>query len=147
MLDVNQLSEKNCLRPGCSSACQWIVGNEVFSINVRAEAERLQLRSSMGNGKTWSRPFRLSICLVGSAAVISFALDLEMELIADGEWPSCTSRVAIFCADIVINHPVQGSCAEVMMIALTRLDRALRDEPAQLIASDFSRENRLCQEV
>jgi hypothetical protein len=31
MLDVNQLSEKGCLRPGCSSACQWIVGNEVTS--------------------------------------------------------------------------------------------------------------------
>ena len=34
-----------------------------------------------------------------------------------------------------INHPVQGSSAEVMMIALTRLDKALRDEPAQLIAT------------
>jgi DNA polymerase I-like protein with 3'-5' exonuclease and polymerase domains len=30
---------------------------------------------------------------------------------------------------------VQGSSAEVMQIALTRLDRALRDEPAQLIAT------------
>ena len=34
-----------------------------------------------------------------------------------------------------VNHPVQGSSAEVMQIALTRLDRALRDEPAQLIAT------------
>src|SRR5262249_24476966 len=34
-----------------------------------------------------------------------------------------------------INHPVQGSSAEVMMIALTRLDEVLRDEPAQLIAT------------
>ena len=34
-----------------------------------------------------------------------------------------------------INHPVQGSSAEVMMIALTRLDKVLRDEPAQLIAT------------
>jgi len=34
-----------------------------------------------------------------------------------------------------INHPVQGSSAEVMMIALSRLDKALRDEPAQLIAT------------
>jgi hypothetical protein len=42
-LDVNQLSEKGCLRPGCSSTCRWIVGNEVVSLNVRAEAERLHL--------------------------------------------------------------------------------------------------------
>ena len=34
-----------------------------------------------------------------------------------------------------VNHPVQGSSAEVMMIALTRLDRALRNEPARLIAT------------
>ena len=44
MLDVNQLSEKGCLRPGCSSTCRWIVGNEVVSINLRAETERLHLR-------------------------------------------------------------------------------------------------------
>jgi hypothetical protein len=43
LLDVNQLSEKGCLRPGCSSTCRWIVGNEVVSLNVRAEAERLHL--------------------------------------------------------------------------------------------------------
>jgi hypothetical protein len=24
MLDVNQLSEMGCLRPGCSSVCRWI---------------------------------------------------------------------------------------------------------------------------
>jgi DNA polymerase I len=34
-----------------------------------------------------------------------------------------------------VNHPVQGSSAEVMQIALTRLDRALRDESAQIIAT------------
>ena len=35
-----------------------------------------------------------------------------------------------------VNHPVQGSCAEVMQIALTRLDQALRDEPdVQIIAT------------
>jgi hypothetical protein len=44
MLDINQLSEKGCLRPGCTSTCQWIDGNDVFSINARAEAERLHLR-------------------------------------------------------------------------------------------------------
>jgi hypothetical protein len=53
MLDVNQLSEKGCLRPGCSSTCQWIVGNEVVSINLRAEAERLHLSYAVrvGNGE------------------------------------------------------------------------------------------------
>ena len=34
-----------------------------------------------------------------------------------------------------INHPVQGSSAEVMQIALTRLDQALRNEPVQIIAT------------
>jgi hypothetical protein len=43
MLDVNQLSAKGCLRSGCSSACQWIVDNEIFSINLRAEAGRVHL--------------------------------------------------------------------------------------------------------
>jgi hypothetical protein len=52
-LDVNQLSEKGCLRPGCSSTCQWIVNNEVFSIYLRAEAERMYLRytARVGNGE------------------------------------------------------------------------------------------------
>jgi hypothetical protein len=43
VLDVNQLSEKGCLRPGWSSTCQWTNGNEVASINLLAEAERLHL--------------------------------------------------------------------------------------------------------
>jgi hypothetical protein len=43
MLDVNQLSEKGCLRPGWSGACPWIGGNWVASINLRAEADRLHL--------------------------------------------------------------------------------------------------------
>jgi hypothetical protein len=53
MLDVNQLSEKGCLRPGWTSTCQWINGNEVFSINLRAEAERLHLSYTvrMGGGE------------------------------------------------------------------------------------------------
>ena len=53
MLDVNQLSEMGCLRPGCSSTCRWIVGNEVVSLNVRAEAERLSLSYTVrvGNGE------------------------------------------------------------------------------------------------
>jgi hypothetical protein len=49
-LDVNQLSEKGCLRPGCSSTCRWIVGNEVVSLNVRAEAERVYLRYTLQVG-------------------------------------------------------------------------------------------------
>ena len=43
MLDVDQLSKTGCLRPGSSSTCQWIDGNEVASINLRAEAKRLCL--------------------------------------------------------------------------------------------------------
>ena len=53
MLDVNQLSEKGCLRPGCSSTCRWITGNEVVSINLRAEAGRVHLSYTVrvGNGE------------------------------------------------------------------------------------------------
>jgi hypothetical protein len=40
MLDVNQLSEMGCLK----STCQWTDGSEVFSIKLRAQAERLHLR-------------------------------------------------------------------------------------------------------
>jgi hypothetical protein len=50
MLDVNQLSEKGCLRSGCSSTCQWILGNEVASINLRAEADRLHLSYTLPIG-------------------------------------------------------------------------------------------------
>ena len=50
MLDVNQLSEKGCLRPGCSSTCQWTDDNEVISINLRAEAERVRLAYAVRAG-------------------------------------------------------------------------------------------------
>ena len=39
MLDVDQLAKKGCLRPGWSGTCQWTDGNEVASINLRAEAK------------------------------------------------------------------------------------------------------------
>ena len=42
-LDVNQLSEMGCLRPGRSSTCQWTDGREGASIQLRAEAELLHL--------------------------------------------------------------------------------------------------------
>ena len=50
MLDVNQLAERGCLQPGCSSTCQWADGNEVVSINLRAEAERLRLSYAVRAG-------------------------------------------------------------------------------------------------
>ena len=40
---MNYLSAMGCLQPGWSSTCQWILGNEVASINLRAEAEQLHL--------------------------------------------------------------------------------------------------------
>ena len=49
-LDVNQLSEKGCLRPGWSGTCQWINNNEVTVINLRAEAERLCLSYALRVG-------------------------------------------------------------------------------------------------
>jgi hypothetical protein len=53
MLDVNQLREKGCLRPGCSSTCQWTDGNEVLAAEVKgpqvrvAEFERDPRRRAM----------------------------------------------------------------------------------------------------
>jgi DNA polymerase-1 len=57
--------------------------------------------------------------------------------------PEDIDEDAPFYADIIsgfhgayaVNHPVQGSSAEVMQIALTRLDQALRNEPVQIIAT------------
>ena len=53
MLDVNQLSEKSCLRTGSSGTCQWVLGNEIFSINLRFEAEGLHLSYTVrvGDGR------------------------------------------------------------------------------------------------
>jgi DNA polymerase I-like protein with 3'-5' exonuclease and polymerase domains len=53
----------------------------------------------------------------------------------DEDEPFYADKLIGFHGAYAVNHPVQGSCAEVMMIALTRLDKALRDEPAQLIAT------------
>ena len=43
MLDIDQLREMGCLRPGWSGACQWTDGIEVASINLRTEVKRLHL--------------------------------------------------------------------------------------------------------
>jgi hypothetical protein len=53
MLDINQLREKGCLRPGWSGACQWTDGNKVCSINLSADSERLHLsyKVRVGDGR------------------------------------------------------------------------------------------------
>ena len=48
VLDVNRLSKKGCLRPGCFSVCRW--GDEVVSVNLRAEADRVHLYYTMQVG-------------------------------------------------------------------------------------------------
>ena len=53
----------------------------------------------------------------------------------DEDAPFYADAISGFRGAYAINHPVQGSSAEVMQIALTRLDQALRDLPAQLIAT------------
>jgi DNA polymerase I len=53
----------------------------------------------------------------------------------DEDAPFYTDEISGFRGAYAVNHPVQGSCAEVMQIALTRLDQALRDEPVELIAT------------
>ena len=53
----------------------------------------------------------------------------------DEDAPFYADAISGFRGAYAINHPVQGSSAEVMQIALTRLDRALRNEPVQIIAT------------
>jgi hypothetical protein len=58
------LSEKGCLRPGWSGACQWSDGNEVFSINLRAEGKRLHLSYPVRVGVREWRPVTDTIAIV-----------------------------------------------------------------------------------
>ena len=53
----------------------------------------------------------------------------------DEDTPFYEDVIVGFHGSYAVNHPVQGSSAEVMQIALTRLDRALRNTPAQIIAT------------
>jgi hypothetical protein len=53
----------------------------------------------------------------------------------DEDTPFYGDAIIGFRGAYAVNHPVQGSSAEVMQIALTRLDQALRDEPVQIIAT------------
>ena len=53
----------------------------------------------------------------------------------DEDTPFYEDVIAGFRGAYAINHPVQGSSAEVMQIALPRLDQALRDAPVQIIAT------------
>jgi hypothetical protein len=72
MLDVNQLSEKGCLQPGWSGTWRLIVGNECFSINVRAEAEqvRLSYAARVGDGGQEDVVDTISIAARLPAAVV-----------------------------------------------------------------------------
>ena len=50
-LDVNMLNRKGCLAPGWLGGWQWTQdGEQVASINLRAEADRLHLSYRMRNG-------------------------------------------------------------------------------------------------
>jgi DNA polymerase-1 len=53
----------------------------------------------------------------------------------DEDTPFYEDVIIGFRGAYAVNHPVQGSSAEVMQIALTRLDRALRNAPVQIIAT------------
>ena len=64
MLDVDQLPKNGCLQPGCSSTCQWTDGNEVVSINLRAEAERLHLSYTVRVGDREWRDVTDTIAIV-----------------------------------------------------------------------------------
>jgi DNA polymerase-1 len=53
----------------------------------------------------------------------------------DEDAPFYADAISGFQGAYAVNHPVQGSSAEVKQIALTRLDQALRNEAVQLIAT------------
>ena len=50
LLDADYLAAKGCLRPGCSSTGQWLSGNEVTSIEMYAELDRLHLSYALRAG-------------------------------------------------------------------------------------------------
>lgn len=49
--------------------------------------------------------------------------------------PFYEDKLEGFRGSYAVNHPIQGSCAEVMAIALTRLDQRLRDFGAEMVAT------------
>ena len=53
----------------------------------------------------------------------------------DEDTPFYQDAIIGFHGAYAVNHPVQESSAEVMQIALTRLDQVLRNEPVQIIAT------------
>jgi DNA polymerase-1 len=53
----------------------------------------------------------------------------------DEDTPFYEDVIVGFRGAYAVNHPVQGSSAEVMQLALTRLDQALGNEPVQIIAT------------
>ena len=53
----------------------------------------------------------------------------------DEDTPFYEDAIIGFHGAYAVNHPVQGLSAEVMQLALTRLDQALRDAPAEVIAT------------
>jgi DNA polymerase I-like protein with 3'-5' exonuclease and polymerase domains len=53
----------------------------------------------------------------------------------DEDTPFYEDVIVGFRGAYAVNHPVQGSSAEIMQVALPRLDRALRDAPVQIIAT------------
>ena len=53
----------------------------------------------------------------------------------DPDAPFYEDQLAGFNGALAVNLPIQGSCAEVMMLALARLHTVLRDQPATLIAT------------
>ena len=112
-LDVNQLSETGCLRPGCSSTCQWTDGNGVASINLRAETERLCVSYAVrvGDGGREDVVDTISVvylrCRFGGSRAYFICPGPGYGMSADGEAPTCTSRTAIFYADIAVTSPTQ----------------------------------------
>ena len=54
---------------------------------------------------------------------------------ADPDAPFYEDQLSGFNGALAVNLPIQGSCAEVMMLALARLHAVLRDQPATLIAT------------
>ena len=53
----------------------------------------------------------------------------------DPDAPFYEDQLSGFNGALAVNLPIQGSCAEVMMLALARLHAVLRDQPATLIAT------------
>ena len=142
--------ERDLAKP-CNFGLLYRMGNTGFFNYLRANfapnityAEACDLRGRFFAGypdmARWQDEFARCSRELGYTQTIGgrrwkWAWQAEDPADIDEEEPFYWDRIRGFNGSYAVNHPVQGSCAEVMQIALARLDRVFLGEPVQLIAT------------